>query len=369
MSHRIQAIGAVRFLVSVFIVIHHLSGLIGLPLEFFSGMLRPQGVTAFCVVSGFVLALAYRSFDEPRTIRRYYIGRIARLWPAHLAVLLILIVLARYGDVDYGWMEGGGALVTNILLLQSWIPIPSYFFGYNSVTWSLSAVATFSLAYPWILPHLKKSYWPLVCALLLSAVIAMSINIANIPNLEYNRISGIGILSTPVYRLSEFILGATAGLFFLRTKPARAEGGSKTAATLLEIMAIAVFLLANPIVKTYWVMPYWSYLSHGTGYFILHTLTEGISATIFVYVLALGRGYISALLSNRLFAYLGAISFAIYLTHRPIILFFNYHFHVTGQGLDQHLWLAGAMVSIIIASILLHHLIENPAKRLILRLR
>ncbi|GIG36624.1 acyltransferase family protein [Cellulomonas pakistanensis] len=108
------------------------------------------GVGLFFVLSGFVLTWTTR---PGTTLRGFYTRRLARILPNHLVtyalgVLLALLVLNR--EVE------PGTVVAGFLLVHAWLPDPEHVFAINDVTWSLSCEIAFYLAFPLLLPALRR---------------------------------------------------------------------------------------------------------------------------------------------------------------------------------------------------------------------
>jgi peptidoglycan/LPS O-acetylase OafA/YrhL len=97
-------------------------------------------VTFFCVLSGFLYG------RRGRTSERYgsVLGRrLSRVYPLHVVTLLIAVV-------QLGGAADWPALLANALLVQSYVPIDRYFFGYNNPSWFLSLQVLFYVAAPWV---------------------------------------------------------------------------------------------------------------------------------------------------------------------------------------------------------------------------
>lgn len=111
------------------------------------------GVDVFFILSGFVLTHAYRDaigagrLDYPR----FLIARLARIYPAHIAVLALVgamvgaaSVLGAQFDPRYYNLPG---LFATLLLVQAWTP-GWVFAEWNGPSWSLSAEWFAYLAFP-----------------------------------------------------------------------------------------------------------------------------------------------------------------------------------------------------------------------------
>lgn len=107
-------------------------------------------VDFFFVLSGFVIAIVYRTRLERREARGYLWKRVGRLWPLHLVTLTALVFMAVAGSRvgleldEFRW----SALPANILLVHSWGLFDQL--TWNTPSWSISteifAYAVFALA-------------------------------------------------------------------------------------------------------------------------------------------------------------------------------------------------------------------------------
>jgi peptidoglycan/LPS O-acetylase OafA/YrhL len=91
-------------------------------------------VDLFFVLSGYVFAHAYGAPGQlraPGAMAKFWVARIARLWPLHLATLALFALI--------GWGRGNDLwhFTLNVLMLQGFdLKAP---FSFNLVSWSLSA--------------------------------------------------------------------------------------------------------------------------------------------------------------------------------------------------------------------------------------
>ena len=111
------------------------------------------GVDAFFILSGFVLTHAYRLALEARQLsyRRFLVARIARVYPAHLAVLAFVLAMVGVASLvgaefDKQLYNPTGLLAT-LLLVHAWLP-KIVIAEWNGPSWSLSAEWFAYLTFP-----------------------------------------------------------------------------------------------------------------------------------------------------------------------------------------------------------------------------
>lgn len=86
---RLGALTGLRFIAASLIVIEH-SATFGLQLPRFG---YDHGVSFFFVLSGFILSYVHPKIEGRREAVMFILYRIARIWPAHVIVLLATILI------------------------------------------------------------------------------------------------------------------------------------------------------------------------------------------------------------------------------------------------------------------------------------
>jgi peptidoglycan/LPS O-acetylase OafA/YrhL len=131
------------------------------------------GVTVFFVLSGFLLTYSHTKdfttgeLRNAQHYRRFMYKRLARIYPAYLAGLLLFTgVCALFGQRPQLRL-----LVPNLLMVQAAIPSISMLW-YSSGSWSVSIEVFFYLFFPLLLPLLlrirqARTVWALLAATIL----------------------------------------------------------------------------------------------------------------------------------------------------------------------------------------------------------
>lgn len=281
-----------------------------------------QGVSFFFVLSGFILGYVY--LGRECSPRAFYAARLARIWPATMgSLVLVVLLLPRQlllPTAGSPWLELG-SLGASVLLLQSLVPIPAIYFGFNAVAWSVSTEACFYAMFPWLLRLLRRS-WLLV--LLLSSGLGLALVAVaqwwQLPGFGSSVLERVGwhglIYIHPAARFQEFLLGLLAAMLFLspgiRRKARRWLRGGR-----------------EPLVALVLVLAAWSYQATALAglwplsaplALLLAQWGQGLLFALLIAVLACEAGWLTPLLRWRPLVLLGEISFALYLLHQGLMI-------------------------------------------------
>jgi peptidoglycan/LPS O-acetylase OafA/YrhL len=286
------------------------------------------GVAFFFVLSGFVLTWGS---NPERSRSNFYLRRFARIYPSHFVVWLAVLVL----PIVSGPRDLPEA-VLNLTLLQAWSWRLVDVFSMNGVTWSLSCEMFFYAIFPFVAVatrrHRLRLQWAVVAGLFVLAGVVVVIGSFADPD------SAIALVSAanPLVRAPEFLLGVVGA----RTVQAGYRiSGRHVAAVLLLALLGSVF-------------------AHGSS-----ALATWAAPVFLVVIVAVAQAAIAGrrVLDQRWLVYCGKVSFCFYLVHQLVL---NQVFAELGSGLPQAI--AALFLSCALAA-LLHHAVEVPANRLILR--
>lgn len=305
---KLAGLTSLRFFAALLVVFHHTvprEQIEWLPLV--GTFCLDHGVSFFFVLSGFILTHVY--LDRETGWREFFVARIARVWPAHVAALLLGIALGIY-SIGAFWR-----LPLNLALLHSWLPVQRSYFAYNAVSWSVSTELAFYLLFPLLISDFRRTWWwKLGGSLLLVAGVIACCEWLQVPGESAGRMAPTrtGLLCIwPVSRLFEFVLGMCVCLFFKRTCDA---GGSRWLWTCAEC-GIVVLAVANACSLRF----LWG-TNPSLNEYLLHS-SSSLSLAGVILVFAFGRGLVSATLRWTALVFLGEISYSIYLLHMLIFSF------------------------------------------------
>ncbi|WP_433470653.1 acyltransferase family protein [Saccharomonospora azurea] len=300
----------------------------------------------FFLLSGFVLTWSTRPDDSANTIWR---RRLLRIYPNHVVTFLIALALL--------WVVGEGPTfgqaVSNLFLVHTWVPDPSFYVSVNGVSWSLSADLLFYLMFPLWLFLANRIRPTLLWACVVAAVLAIvALAVAadlwipaqpELPELGVSNLQFWAVYIFPASRALEFLIGILLARIVL-TGQWRGPG----LGTVLVMVGVAHVVAFN-------VPQVYSLVAVGV-----------VPAALLVLALATAdlRGAWTPL-RNPTMVFLGELSFAFYLLHRMVQ---HYGHYVIGP---ESSYSTPVAVGLILAALLvtlglswlLYTFIEQPITR------
>lgn len=284
---RLHSLTSLRFLAAAFVVVHHAFGPDNLPVIDLGFL----GVTFFFVLSGFVLTW---SGSADNGMWACYRNRFARVYPLHVATLLVAAVL------PFAMSDRPATFLQNALLLQAWTPEGAH--SFNWVSWSISAEGFFYLLFPLVIMMLRSR-----SARTLAVTAALAWLVPVVTTAILNRaVPDAAFFLTydfPPFRFGEFLIGVCLALWMRQGIPLTAF--MARAAIAGSGLCIALILLAD----------------------VVHPLGRSYNSAVFLPVVVVAL-FVTAtkdvagrpsVLHNRVLVTLGQWSFALYLVHMLVI--------------------------------------------------
>lgn len=253
-------------------------------------------VEFFFILSGFVLFHTYgQRLSNMAQFKDFFISRTARLYPLHLTMLVVYLVLEggrklaemkgfSFNEPAFTGATSPHELLPNLLLLQSWLN-DAMTGSFNYPSWSISIEYYLYLLFGLMAVLARSSKVKVFAVVSLASFVTLW--------------NGESWLKLEIFRgTSCFFAGAC--LYLVYDKIKRLDM-SAVDFNLLEIACVlGVYRLLV------------SSIDH-----------KGVYASLLFCVLILAfsfeRGIVSRLLQHRLFVWLGTLSFSIYLTHAAIL--------------------------------------------------
>ena len=298
--------------------------------------LGPWAISVFVALSGFLMTCNY--YDRPRTapgLRSamvFSFQKIRKLYPLHLIMMAAALLFVLKGLLAQpsarGVLSCAAQLVISIFLLQTWIPSSRFWFCLNGVAWYLSVQAFLYAIFPWLLAVLKKAdarRLRCIAAAIFCAQCLFSLVIWK-AGLSGNAVFYLTYLC-PLFRAGDFAISCCMGCLYRSRKEERTPYG---ACSLLELAAVlfsgGCFFIAAGQVGVLGATAF--------RYNVLFTP----SAVLLVWLLAIGKGMISRLLSAKPFLWLAGLSPYGFLTHQVLIRYMDLAANKFGLTVPPMVW-------------------------------
>ncbi len=316
---RVQEIDALRGLAALWVVLSHYqpywNRYLGPTTIIVPNSAGVHAVEMFFLISGFVI---FMTLDRCKTIVDFAVSRFSRLYPAYWAALLIGTVIGIAVVGDKFW---AGNFLANLTMFQEFVGAPHH----DIVFWSLSVEMAFYLNVAWLFAlGLHRSPQRIVAAWLLAACIWALVFRQPADHRQW----------PAVFLALDFAPYFSIGIVFF---DAGKWGWSERRAAMLAFAAVTQWLLGG------WVA------------LLIAMLIAGI-----FWLAVSGR---LAFLVSKIPLGLGAISYALYLTHRNLgyqMLAWMHAHHIAAM-----IAIPLAILGAITLATLITYGIERPALRAI----
>ena len=227
-------------------------------------------------------------------MKKYYV--------LHVLTLLLMAPLSYntlFADYEINaWKK----FASNLLLIHSWLPIGSYYFSFNAVSWYLSAVFFFLLMTPRLLRKLrlmkpKSVLYLMLAIILLQWLLVLLSDTTFLLNVKEEKIHWF-IYVFPLVRYMDFVLGG--GAYVLSKDLSENKVSNKS--TILFIFSILAIIIA-------------AVFSVGSKSEVFSVAAWSIPCVIVISYLAKYNDIFSRFFKNKVLVFLGNISFDLFLLH------------------------------------------------------
>ncbi|WP_017589964.1 acyltransferase family protein [Nocardiopsis ganjiahuensis] len=348
-SRRLESLTGLRFAAALAVVVGHMHPTL------WSVTLTMVAVSFFFVLSGFVLTWSAQPEEAPGVFWR---RRFFRIVPSHAVVWLAMLVLlaATAMSPAPGFTPAGvpapGPALANLLLVHTWVLDPAFLYGVNPPSWSLSVELFFYFLFPLVIPLVRRipARWlPLPIAATIAVIWALPAAATAItgppvaPGWIDVPLEAFWLAYfSPASRLPEFLLG-------ILLARAMHHGFAPRVGVVLPSLVLFACVAAAPLVPR----P-----------FTFAALSVVPAALIVLGTASLDLRRAPSLWRTPAMLHLGRISFALYLTHYPVLLLFEHYCSHLFHGVPGA---AGAFVLQVAASMalawLLFRFVEQPTAR------
>ncbi|MFT5543525.1 MAG: peptidoglycan/LPS O-acetylase OafA/YrhL [Glaciecola sp.] len=318
-----------------------------------------MSTSLFFLLSGFILGYLYWGKDGQLlgSKRRFWLLRLARIYPIHLFVLAIVLFLKVPWFLDAGatWSDIIPVALANLFLVHAWIPpwIPHV----NWPTWTISALIFLYLIMPWLIQILGK----LSSRQLIIALVAMPF-ISLLPTVVYAIIIAAGvpwnmsidsfIANTPLFWVPYFTAGLLMTRIFSlsRFKPIESNRSWFAWGDLAFIVIIVLACIPG--------------IEQPLKFFIRQGLLMPLYIVL-VLDLARGNGVMARIFALPGTGFLGETGFSIFMWQGAIMVGCFISISVYPEMASYQHWVA--IVMIMVVAIPSTYLFEKPLARLLKR--
>lgn len=341
---RIEQITFTRFIAAISIVIFHCGKNSFLFNNKYVSFIFEQanvGVSYFFILSGFVMIIAYG--NKKVDFIEYIKNRLARIYPIYFIAIFVILGITLFQNINKV------NLLLNIFMIQSWLPEKALTLNFPG--WSLSVEMFFYIIFPFLINNIysKSKFKTISISIILFWIISQitfHLVVYQILRTPYFSISDLNY--HPILHLNEFLIGNLAGLYFIeKLKDKRKNYFPFILATLL----ILILLLKFPI---------------GLNFH------NGLLAIIFVpliLLISLSNDKVTNLFSNKIFVFLGEISFGIYILHIPVWMVFSDYRMEKYLGLNKYFDFTASFlirfVILLVISSVSYLFVEKPLRSII----
>lgn len=344
----LHALTSLRFVAALLVFSWHCVPTRALSATFSFGYV---GVAFFFLLSGFILTYTYHgAFGErlrPEAIRAFYVARVARVYPLHLATMPLMLACLVYLGTNPLWSGVAPQtrlqeVVAQAVLVQSWIPVRAIYFGANGPAWSISCEAFFYVLFPFAAFALLRAFRAATPRAVLLAAGGVWLVLSALLAPQHAVFDDWRWYVFPPARLVDFLVGMMLAIAFLRWNSTERGRLRATCDEAIALAVVGLLVYVSPLVPlslrfSAWVMP-------------------GSAAIIFLF--ARRQGAFSRLLSHPVLVRLGEVSFAFYLSHLATLALLSRF-----VGWSAPYFMPLALASTLAVSFVLFHGVEQPLRK------
>lgn len=335
----------VRFFLALGVVLFHYQLQWTLPIEAAGLLDRARlGVDVFFILSGFILTHVYLQGEGTLDYRRFLAARFARIYPAHLFILLAMLGLVLVAPLFGVGLESGRFnpvdFAGTLLLVQAWFPRETMAL-WNGPAWSLSAEWFAYLVFPAyaaLALRLRARPWVLIALATLLFVALDAFYRAQFGRVLPRAEDGLGILRI----IPEFLYGI--GLYYLGQRWTPSPRVSIMGAFAATIALLALMQIGAD-----------------------DRIIVAAAGPLILSLALLTKAPVRTFLSHPLALFAGEASFALYLVHIPILMVWrNAAQAFAGLPGDYRMGvgeLAAMLVLTLAAAAAIHVFVERPGRR------
>lgn len=268
------------------------------------------GVDVFFVISGFLITYSLLRRKENRKLGDFYIRRIRRLFPAFL-VTVIATFAASYlimSQIDFSLMAKSSFYAIFSVSNFGFLMEAGYWNNSSGLkpllhTWSLSVEEQFYLTWPLLLIVLLKGGTRLVFGFMIALVIG-----GMFAAQHFTMSMPPAVFFLTPFRVYQFAIGGAYAAYLIMTDKTHITRG----------LLSDVFIILGSVLIIFPMVIY-----RGGGVYLGALAAIPCFGALLIIMAGPGR-FVGLVYTNRVSAYLGLISYSLYLVHWPIMSLYSY---------------------------------------------
>lgn len=333
----ISSFSALRFFNALLIFAHH-ENIIDNPYLVAFG---PCAVSFFFMLSGFSMCMGYyqKVLEMDFSWKRFMTKRIIRLYPLHLLCLCGWLVLNCKSIKSWGVVQLY-SIISNMMMLQSWIPKQSFYFSGNALSWCLSDLLFFYVMFPFVVRFIQNKTKKIIFSV---AILVAYFLILPFIHGEYIHAF---VYINPLFRFIDFYIGILLYRLYIKIKE---NNSDKVYISDVK----AVFIQLFSIIFTGLAVYVYQITSEAIRYQSLFWIP---SALILLAFSIFDKKGIARVFNNKFFEYLGKISFTFYMLHILGISATNYIFSKCGLEINVVI----QFIFVLFGSMVVNRFFEKP---------
>ncbi len=270
-------------------------------------------VSFFIMISGFLNG--YKLYQEKQNISdtsNFSIKKILKIYPLYFVTLLAMIPFSGFFNIHgfnndlFMWLK---KFIFNITLTQAWTLNTDISYAFDGVAWFLSVFVFLMIITIPLMIFLKKIIKNKKdCIFYLILVFLMDLIYMEI--MYYFKVDTIlWLYIFPISRIFEYIIGIIVGILFYMSYK-KIEKTNKLEVfkyTIYEILSLALLIVYFYTIRN-------RYLNTSIGWIIPNI--------ILLLIFGKEKGLVSKILGNKIFVYIGSLTFDEYLIHQVLNMYF-----------------------------------------------
>ena len=284
------------------------------------------GVELFIVLSGYLAYYNYLLGKRNSSIIR----KVKKFFPLHIVTFLWSLPLSLYVFTNGEYLKAIVKIITNLLLINAWIPKADFYFSFNSVSWYLTLVIFFIVIKPRMFKKLEQINIKILITLMMAIILVEFIWTYIFGDNEFSHWL---IYICPLIRCLDYLLGA---IVFRIVQNVRLKHWQMTT-TMIFSLVLSITLL---------------YSSLNVNNALYLTFIWAIPSILLIGVLALGNSTQKInkwVFENPMVVFIGNISFELFLLHQLVIRYVETICSKVGLDRNVAIYVVAIIVAIIIS--------------------